>query len=113
MDSFSKLANFRLNTCVATEAQKENKNNGKRTETISWELQLLEDKEEGWVYNLHVALLHIFDSLVHVIRDLLPHTDSELSLQLALSPHLRGKNGPQSNNLFLNPGKFLKRKAIN
>lgn len=57
--------------------------------------------------NLHVAFLHRFYSMVHVFRNLLPHTNPELTLQFALSADLRSEDSAERHNFLLNTCQLL------
>lgn len=59
--------------------------------------------------DLRIALLNGLNSLAHVIRNLLPHANPELPLQLALAAHLRGEHGAQRRDFLLDARQLLQK----
>lgn len=59
---------------------------------------------KGLNKNVHLALLNVFQALIHVLGDLLPNADAQLPLQLLRDSDLVRQHVPQGLDLLLHLG---------
>lgn len=59
-------------------------------------------------FHLHVALFDVLNSLIDIVRELLPHCNAQLALQIGCVARLGGQHRAQRIDLLLNTCQFLK-----